>query len=105
MLKISIHHADINLATDFLFFQIRPNIFEKNQNYGIFGEKFTFSPKLSLHFRLQLLKSTSVPCHILLGNEKNVSFHLISKTPFRWMKPKVIGSYTFNALAMDDKLA
>ena len=29
-------------------------------------------------------------------NEKNMSFHLISKTPFRWMNPKVIESYTFN---------
>ena len=29
------------------------------------------------------------------GNEKNRSFQLIPRTPFRWMNPKVIGSYTF----------
>ena len=28
-------------------------------------------------------------------NEKNRGFHLIPKTLFRWMNPKVIGSYTF----------
>ena len=28
--------------------------------------------------------------------KKNRTFHLIPKTPFRWMYPKVIGSYTFN---------
>ena len=31
-------------------------------------------------------------------NEKNRSFHLIPKTPFRSMNPKVIGSYTFKQL-------
>ena len=28
-------------------------------------------------------------------NEKNRGFHLIPKTPFQWMNPKVIRSYTF----------
>ena len=31
-------------------------------------------------------------------NEKNRGFHLIPKTPFQWMNPKVIGSYTFKKL-------
>ena len=30
-------------------------------------------------------------------NGINRDFHLIPKTPFRWMNPKVIGSYTFKA--------
>ena len=28
------------------------------------------------------------------GDEKNRSFHRIPKTPFQWLYPKVIGSYT-----------
>ena len=30
-------------------------------------------------------------------NEKNRGFHLIPKTPFQWMNPKVIGLYTFKS--------
>ena len=33
-------------------------------------------------------------------NEKNRGFHLILKTPFQWMNPKVIVSYTFNQSEM-----
>ena len=35
-------------------------------------------------------------------NEKNRGFHLIPKTLFRWMNPKVIGSYTFKQYAWMD---
>ena len=31
-------------------------------------------------------------------NEKNRGFHPIPKTPFQWMNPKVIGSYTFKSI-------
>ena len=47
--------------------------------------------ELSLRFRKQHL--LHVKFH--RRNEKNRGFHLIPKTPFRSMNPKVIGSYTF----------
>ena len=52
-------------------------------------------PNLCYVFVYNFYKQHLLQVQFYRGNEKNRDFHLIPKTPFQWMNPKVIGSYTF----------
>ena len=53
-------------------------------------------PNLCYVFAYNFYKQHLLQVKFYRCNEKNRGFHLIPKTPFQWMNPNVIESYTFN---------